>query len=135
MDAIQSKDAKAKAKSKSLESQLEKMKQREAAIVARRQELEAKVAKKKRSQRTRAFVCMGALMEKLMKEDDALRQRVLHDAAGENIHNRSGLGRYWTEFMTTEEEIAMSKMQRKKSEKSSADANDGKQENEQTDNC
>ena len=77
------------------------MKQREAAIVARRQELEAKVAKKKRSQRTRAFVCMGALMEKLMKEDDALRQRVLHAAVMENIHNRLGLGGYWPEYTSS----------------------------------
>ena len=120
MDDIQSKDAKAKAKSKSLESQLEKMKQREAAIVARRQELEAKVAKKKRSQRTRAFVCMGALMEKLMKEDDALRQRVLHAAVMENIHNRLGLGGYWPEFMPTAEEVNAAKSTKKSKKQRSA---------------
>ena len=120
MDDIQSKATKAKAKSKSLESQLEKMKQREAAIVARRQELEAKVAKKKRSQRTRAFVCMGALMEKLMKEDDALRQRVLHAAEMENIHNRLGLGGYWPKFMPTAEEVNAAKSTKKSKKQRSA---------------
>lgn len=127
--------SKDKKQSKTLEAQLELLKQREAAIVARRQELEARVARKQRSQRTRAFVCMGALIDKLMREDDALRQRLLAAAAGESIHNRSGLGRYWAEFMPTDEEIGKSKKQRKKAAKPSADASDGQQENEQTDNC
>ena len=85
MDAIQSKDKKPKARSKSLESQLEQIKQREAAIIAKRQELEAKVAKKQRSIRTRAFVCMGALIEKLMREDNTLQQIILKAATKENI--------------------------------------------------
>lgn len=113
MDDIQGEAIKARAKSKSLESQLEQLKQREAEIIARRQALEAKVAKKKRTQRTRAFVCMGALMDRLIREDDALRQHLLHEAAKENIHNRVGLGGYWADFMPAEEEIRSARKSRK----------------------
>ncbi len=121
MDEIQSKEDKPKAKSKTLEAQLAQLKQREAAIVARRQDLEARVAKKQRSQRTRAFVCMGALIEKLMRDDDALRQRLLAAAAGENLHNRLGLGNYWPEFMPTAEEIDKAKSAKKSKKKKPAD--------------
>ena len=128
MDAIQSKDKKPKARSKSLESQLEQIKQREAAIVARRQELEAKVVKKQRSMRTRAFVCMGALIEKLMREDNTVLQKILEAATKENIHIRRSLGGYWPELMPSEEEIKNSRSKEKrnanKSEK--ADSATGK---------
>ena len=128
MDAIQSEYKKPKARSKSLESQLEQIRQREAAIVSKRQELEAKVAKKQRSMQTKAFVCMGALIEKLMREDNTLRKIILEAAAKENIQLRRSLGGYWPELMPSEEEInnARTKGKRNANKSEKADSATGK---------
>ena len=110
MDGIQSKDKKTR---KSLEDQLEEIRQKELAIIAKREMLEAKMTEQQRKARTRAFVCMGALIDKLMGKDEALKKQLLVTAAKENIFNREGMGRYWPEFMPPESEIAAAKMKQK----------------------
>ena len=110
MDGIQSKDKKTR---KSLEVQLEELRQKELQIIAKREQIEAKVTEQQRKARTRAFVCMGALIDKLMGKDEALKKQLLATAIKENIFNREGMGRYWSEFMPPEDELQTAKKQQK----------------------
>ena len=108
MDAI-------KSKRMSLEEKLEQLKQQELDIAARREALEKKLADQARKARTRAFVCMGAMIDKLMATDVDLKKRLLAESLKENINNRRGMGHYWSDFMPSEEELA--KMKRKKEQR------------------
>ena len=113
MDAI-------KSKRMSLEEKLEQLKQRELDIAARREALEKKLADQARKARTRAFVCMGAMIDKLMAMDTELKKRILAESLKENINNRRGMGRYWSDFMPSEEELV--KMKRKKKQQEPTEA-------------
>lgn len=110
MDGIQSKGNKTR---KSLEDQLEEIRQKELAIIAKRELLEAKMTEQHRKARTRAFVCMGAMIDKLLSQDVELKKKLLIEAGRENIFNREGMGRYWPEFMPPEPEIVAAKMKQK----------------------
>lgn len=110
MDDIQSKGKKTR---KSLEDQLEEIRQKELAIIAKREELEAKMTEQQRKARTRAFVCMGAMVDRLMPKNDDLKKILLSTAAQENIYNREGMGRYWPEFMPSGDELAAVKKKQK----------------------
>lgn len=110
MDDIQSKGRKAR---KSLEDQLEELRQKELAIIAKREMLEAKAAEQQRKARTRAFICMGAMIDKLLSKDEELKKKLLNEAGRENIFNREGMGRFWPEFMPPEPEIVAAKMKQK----------------------
>ena len=96
----------------SLEEKLEQLKQQELNIAAKREAVEKKLTDQAREERTRAFVCMGAMIDKLLAMDVDLKRRLLAESRKENFNNRRGMGHYWRDFMPTEEELA--KMKRKK---------------------
>ena len=104
----------------SLEEKLEQLKQQELDIAARREALEKKLADQARKARTRAFVCMGAMIDKLMATDVDLKKRLLAESLKENINNRRGMGHYWNDFMPPDEEIL--KMKRKKKQQKTTEA-------------
>lgn len=110
MDDIQSMGKKTR---KSLEDQLEEIRQKELAIIAKREMLEAKMTEKQRKARTRAFVCMGAMIDKLLSKDEELKKKLLSAATRENIFNRKGMGKYWSEFLPPESEIMAAKKKQK----------------------
>ena len=113
MDAI-------KSKRMSLEEKLEQLKLRELDIAARREALQKKLADQARKARTRAFVCMGAMIDKLMTADVDLRKRLLAKSLKENINNRRGMGHYWSDFMPPEEELVKLKRKKKQQEPTEA---------------
>ena len=110
MDDIQSKSKKAR---KSLEEQFEEIRQKELVITAKREMLESKINEQKRKARTRAFVCMGSLIDKMMKNDEAFKQQILIFSKKVNIFNREGMGKYWPEFMPSESEFVAEKSKQK----------------------
>ena len=110
MDDIQSKGRKTR---KSLEAQLEELRQKELAIIAKREMLEMKMTEQQRKARTRAFVCMGAMVDKLMSRDEELKAKLIAAAAKENIFNREGMGRYWSDFIPPENELQAAKKKQK----------------------
>lgn len=110
MDGIQSKARKTR---KSLEYQLEEIRQKELAIIAKREMLEAKMTEQQRKARTRAFVCMGAMIDKLLLKDAELKEKLLKAAERENIFNREGMGKYWSDFMPLDSEIVAAKKKQK----------------------
>ena len=104
----------------SLEEKLEQLKQQELNIAAKREAVEKKLTDQARKERTRAFVCMGAMIDKLMAMDTELKKRLLTESLKENVNNRRGMGRYWSDFMPSEEELA--KMKRKKKQQEPTEA-------------
>lgn len=110
MDDIQSTTRKTR---KSLEEQLRELRNKELQIIAKREELEARVTEQQRKARTRAFVCMGAMVDKLMSRNEELKAQLLAAAARENIFNREGMGKYWPEFLPPESEIMAAKEKQK----------------------
>ena len=89
-------------------------------IAAKREAVEKKLTDQARKERTRAFVCMGAMIDKLMAMDVDLKRRLLAESRKENFNNRRGMGHYWNDFMPPEEEIL--KMKRKKKQQETTEA-------------
>ena len=109
-----------KSRKMSLEEKLEYLKQQELLIAAKREAVEKRLTDQTRKERTRAFVCMGAMIDKLMATDVDLKKRLVTESLKENVNNRRGMGRYWSDFMPSEEELV--KMKRKKKQQEPTEA-------------
>ena len=108
-----------KSKKMSLEEKLKYLKQQELLIAAKREAVEKRLTDQARKERTRAFVCMGAMIDKLMATDVDLKKRLVTESLKENVNNRCGMGHYWNDFMPPEEELL--KMKRKKKQQKSTE--------------
>ena len=108
-----------KSRKMSLEEKLEHLKQQELLIAAKREAVEKRLTDQARKERTRAFVCMGAMIDKLMATDVDLKKRLVTESLKENVNNRRGMGHYWNDFMPPEEELL--KMKRKKKQQKSTE--------------
>ena len=109
-----------KSRKMSLEEKLEHLKQQELLIAAKREAVEKRLTEQTRKERTRAFACMGAMIDKLMAMDTELKKRILAESLKENINNRRGMGRYWSDFMPPEEELVKLKRKKKQQEPTEA---------------
>ncbi len=63
---------------------------------------------------------MRAMIDKMMKSDSDLRNRLIAEAKKENIYNQEGMGRYWNSFMPPEDELQAAKQTKR--EKAAAKA-------------